>query len=132
MAFDLGKAAEVAVREDEGRTVGLVDETGAPMDGVTVTVVGSYSKRYREAVDARANRKFRLGKVPTPAEVRAETLHLYADCVTGWAGFEKNGQPHTCTREHVVEVFEKAPWIYEQVAQAVEDHAGFSRASSTN
>lgn len=131
MAFDLKKAGEVGAREEDGRVVKLVDETGQPMDGVSVTVVGSYSKRYREAVDTRANRKFRLGKIPTPAEVRAETLHLYADCVTAWDGFEDGGKPYACTRENVAKVFEAAPWIYEQVAQAVEDHAGFTKASTS-
>jgi hypothetical protein len=130
MAFDLKKAAEVSTREEEGRAVQLVDETGAPMDGVSITVVGSYSKRYRDAVDSRANRKFRLGKVPTSADIRAETLHLYADCVVSWDGFVDGGKPYACTRENVVKVFEAAPWIYEQVAQAVEDHAGFTKAST--
>ena len=129
MAFDLGQAQAVAVREEEGRVVELRDEAGEVMQGVTVSVVGSYSKRYRDAVDQRANRKFRLGKLPTPAEIRLETMQLYADCVIQWEGFEHEGKPWPSTRENIVKVFEAAPWIYEQVAAAVEDHAGFTKAS---
>lgn len=132
MGFDLARAKEVTEREDQGRVVQIVNERGEPIEGVTMTVIGSYSTRYRRAVEARADRKFRLGRVPKPEELRAETLQMYADCVTEWTGIEDDGKPLACTPANVAKLFGLAPWVYEQVAQAVEDHAGFSAASSSN
>lgn len=131
--FDLDKAPSVIEREDTGRVVELKDEAGRIMDGVTVTVAGTYSKRYRRAMEQRADRRFRdQRRTVDPEAIRQEALEVVADCVLGWSGFVASGVPLDCSRPNVVKVFTVAPWIHEQVAAAMDDHASFSVASSGN
>lgn len=129
--FDLGQAKGVSEREEQGRVVQLFDERGAPMDGVSMTVVGTYSERYRRAAEAKQDRNFRLGRLtPKPAELREQSMQIYAECVIAWEGFLDGGKDLPCNAANVLKVFQAAPWIMEQVTSAMEDHAGFSKASS--
>lgn len=131
--FDLTAAKGIIEREDTGKVVELRDEAGRVLDGVSVTVVGTYSTRYRRAIEQRADRRFaEQRRALDPDALRKEALDTVADCVLAWTGIVENGTPLDCTRANVAKLFTLAPWIYEQVAAAMEDHAGFSRASSTS
>lgn len=132
--FDLGSAPATIEREDEGQVVHLNDEAGEPMyfgdnEPVTVTVTGTYSKRYRRALDAKMARSRKRRTVDID-EVRRDALEVNAQCVIEWSGFFDSGTPLDCTKANVVKVLEAAPWIKDQIEAAMEDHAGFSRASS--
>lgn len=127
MSFDLSHATAVAEREEAGKVVALKDEAGLPYDGVTMTVVGSYSKRYQQAHDAMMRRVQARQNVD---DSRADLIALHAQCVIGWSGFHEHGQALDCTSANVQKVLRAAPWIHNQVIVAIEDHAGFSEGSS--
>lgn len=127
--FDLSTAGSVIQREDQGRVVKLKDEAQVPYDPpVTVTVVGTYSRKYKQAMETRAQaaRKRRM----SDEDAQREVLEATAECVIAWEGFSDNGAPMECKPSNVVKVLEKAPWIHEQIAEAMHDHAGFSKAAS--
>ena len=138
--FELGSAAPVADLEDAGTVVhlcGLDDELmfftpegpKAKEQPVTITVAGSYSKRYRRAQNAQTTRAIkgggRRGSRITGESLREQRENLAAACVLAWEGFFDAGKPLDCTRENAAMVFERATWILEQVEAAQVDHASF-------
>lgn len=135
--FDLGHAKAVADREDVGQVVHLKDESGEPLyvdeartEPVTVTVVGTYSSRYRRALDGKLDRQARNRRAD-PESVKQDSLEVIADCVIAWAGIVNGGVPLDCKRVNVLKLLDVV-WIKEQITAAMEDHAGFFRASSGN
>jgi len=135
--FDLSTAGSVIEREEQGQAVHITDAAGNLLyqdaektKPVTMTVVGTYSRRYKRAMEGRAQqaRKRRLSE----EEAQRDVLEATAECVIAWDGFHDAGKPLECKPSNVVKVLEAAPWIYEQVATAMWDHAGFLRAASLN
>lgn len=136
--FDLNTEKGKVEREDGGIVVHINDERGEPMyfgderQPVTVKVVGTYSKRYRDAERARVDKRFKRPSGIDPDVIRKEALELTAECVLEWSGFFDGGKPLDCTRANVVRVLDAVPWVRHQVEVAMDDHAGFSRAVSAS
>lgn len=130
--FDLGSAPSVAEREDEGAVVHVRSETGERLyDGdvpVTITVAGTYSTRYKAATLAQRNRALKTRQADFDAERLDENaLAIMSACVISWQGFRAGDVPLAPTPQNVRAVFERAPWIREQVEAAMTDHAAFFR-----
>jgi hypothetical protein len=138
--FDITAAKPVTALEDEGQTIEIRDINGEPMTWkddagteypVTVTVAGSYSTRYRRAQEAQVTRAMKRRNPNLTGEALGkQRLEVEAACVLAWSGFFSKGKPWPCERENVITVLEAAPWIREQIAAAIEDHAGFFKGSS--
>lgn len=137
--IDLAHTPDVATREDEGVVVHVEEATGelafyqngTGQSPVTITVAGTYSHRYRRAMEHQRQRVFRGSRRRVdPEAAYQQALDLVAACVISWDGFTNNGQPFACTRENAVALFERAPWILRQVEDAMEDHQGFFKRAS--
>lgn len=136
--MDITKAGAVTEREDEGVVVEINDEAGNPAFGpdgttrVTITVVGTYSKRYRAALEA--NRRWwrkHVGRTkPTDQQIEAQALELMAASIISWQGFTAGGADYPFTKANAVALFDQAPWIREQVETAMSDHEGFFTTGS--
>lgn len=131
--FDLAEAAPVADLEDQGTLVHVRDTSGELMyyreteEGddlpVTIRVAGTYSTRYRRAMESQNTRTLRKKNVVLTGELlTANRLDLIAKCVLDWQGFAKVGPP---SPENVRKVMGAAPWIREQIEQTMEDHQAF-------
>ena len=131
MDISLGK--DVAAREDEGTVVHLKDAAGELAyygdkndQPVTMTVVGTYSTRYRRALDAQRDRAIkRRGANVDGATVGRDATDLLASCVIAWEGIESNGAPLPFSKANVAAVLDACPWIREDVERASNDHAAF-------
>lgn len=138
--MDIRTAAQVASREDEGIVIpvlgpdGEPDLTGDPPEQTTITVAGTYSSRYRRALDAQRKQVFSraIRRRPDSEDAQRQALTLVASCVIAWHGFTDNGQPYLCTRDNIMALFDKAPWVLQQVEAGMEDHQGFFKAASPN
>jgi hypothetical protein len=135
--FDLGAATPIIEREDEGQCVRITGVDGSELtfgDGepVTMTVSGTYSKRYRKARNAQIRQMRSRRSQPSLEDIERDAVALHAECVSAWAGFFEAGKPLDCTKANVLRVLEAAPWIHEQVVVAMEDHAGFFANSSAS
>jgi hypothetical protein len=134
--FDLGGAATVADREDAGQWVELRDANGDVLtygaeQSVRVRVAGTYSKRFRRAKKTQTDRQLRQRKVTLNADQLEEnSIELVSACVMEWEGFFNAGAPLSCSPDNVALVLKRAPWIRDQIEQAMDDHASFSRADS--
>jgi hypothetical protein len=132
--FDLSTAAAVTQHEDEGQVVPIHHPDGEPalVDGqpVTITVAGLYSKRYREKLDAQRSKAAKRRNPITGEELTRQQVELVAHCTLGWTGFTNGGQPFPHSFANAVELLVKAPWVREQLEEAMADHAGFSKRGS--
>ena len=105
----------------------LTNEDGSEM---TITVHGPYSKKYKTISHAQQNRRLMKaqrtgGKLNlTAEEIEASGLDLLVKCVDGW-DITLAGEKPECKEAKVREVFEKLPWVREQVDAALGDAQAF-------
>lgn len=105
----------------------LRNEDGSEM---TITVHGPYSKKYKAISHAQQNRRLQKaqrtgGKLNlTAEEIEASALDLLVKCVEAW-NITIGGEQPAATEAKVREVFEKLPWVREQVDAALGDAQAF-------
>jgi hypothetical protein len=120
-------------RNDEGAAIAVKDENGDPYmagDGTTpvmITVVGPYSERIRAVRERQQKRLLKKArKELTPEEIHERQIEVATAAIIDWAGFEaEDGTPIPFTPENAREVLTAAPWIQDQVEEAVNAHASF-------
>lgn len=136
--IDLSTVGDVAAREDAGQVVHLRDAGGEPIytgekqdQPVTITVAGTYSTRFRRAQDQLQQRMLKKRQRDlTPELVTANRIELVAAAILEWQGISDKGQPLPCTKDNAIRLLTAAPWIREQLEEAQQDHAGFTRTAS--
>ena len=132
--LDLNVAATEASHEDDGQTLTLEDREGQPYDPpATIVVAGSYSKHCRTA-EARFDRELaRSGRRKLPEDFTLQRrIQVAAACILSWDGIVADGAVVPCTRENAIALLSCAPWVREQVEEAMNDHAGFSKTASSS
>lgn len=133
MGFDIVSAKDVAAREDEGTVVELKDQNGEPLYAddaktlpVTITVAGTYSTRYRRAVDQNRDRMLKRRQATLDGEqLNRQSLELIAAAIIAWSGLTESGADYPLTKENAIALLDACPWIREQVEMAASDHASF-------
>lgn len=105
--------------------------TGDPLLGVTATIYGQDSETFR-AESRKAETRYveysrrNRGKL-MPAEDRERMdKEKYAKCTKSIDGLSFKGEPLT----DVADIFNRFPFIYEQIVQGILDRAGFIKGSS--
>jgi hypothetical protein len=120
-------------REDEGVVIAIYDKRGDAYTGVdgqpaTITVVGSESKKYKDAKHAQYRRmakRVRSGRSePSPEELERDAVELAAAAVIGFDGWEADGKPLAFTPENV-RLLLSFDHILEQVQGGIVRHASF-------
>lgn len=98
---------------------------------MSLTVLGKDSEEFQEATleqqRARilsASRKKKM-EMPDMNEVKRTTIILLASVTVAMKGFVENGKPISYSREAVIDLYTRFPWILEQVDAAVNDRANF-------
>lgn len=128
--MDLGKivqkdTVEVELHLPNGTP--LVNDDGTPM---AVVLHGLYSEKYRSVVEKqqgdRIKRSQRMGGKPTidPKEIRESRTTLLVSCTDSWT-ITLNGECPKCTEASVRQVYEKYPFIRDQVSDALEEPQAF-------
>jgi len=135
--FDLEKQAEQAKLEDKGIDVHIHGVDEKPLfyekDGqqfpVIINVSGAHSSQYRRVEQALRRRKLKP-KNFTGELIYEDTIEKAAACTNGWEGFFINGKPIDPTPHNIKEVYKRAPWVLDQVTEAMHDHQSFFSNSS--
>lgn len=130
--MDIRKIHEGVKRDEEGVPVTILDPMDQPYpapDGTecTITVLGSESKRVRNASIEIARRRTRPGRRYqfTPEDAMEFRIELAAAAVVDWHGWEANGEPWPCEPENVRELL-GVRHILVQVETAIQNHAFFT------
>lgn len=103
--------------------------------GIKIHVLGKDSDEFQKVSRAQTKKRlaklnkggFRAGSIPTE-EIEQDGLELLAACTVSWSGVVIGGKEVTCSRESAVELYERFPWIREQVDTAIGDRANFIKA----
>ena len=124
---------DVAEREDAGIIIPLRNERGEKEyqgDGktpVTMLVAGTYSSRYRRALEASRDQALKQRTVDGD-QLEQRSLAVVAACVIGWEGLETDDHtPIPFSKANALDILAACPWIREQVEAAMNDHAAFFR-----
>ena len=68
---------------------------------------------------------FRAGSSLSAEEIDQDGLALLAACTKSWVGVVVDGKAVECTIDNAVMIYERFPWIKEQVDIAIGDRANF-------
>lgn len=145
IGFDIDEKEQLSAKEEAGIAVAIKDERGRPVfqqDGttpITITVVGSLSKRYR-AVQALGRGRVLRKVVKDEEEETEEQLgdrnlreqtEAVAACIITWSkGFTAAGKDFPFSKENAVRLLMANPGIQSQLEIAMNDHARFFGVSS--
>jgi hypothetical protein len=131
MSFDL---SSLEVVEGAEMTV-MHPVEDIPLDGsdgkpVVFKVVGIDSEQYRAAQRSAQNR--RLSKKTrmkiTAEQLEHEVLESIVACTVGWSNnFEVDGAAMKFSAENAKTLYQRFPWLREQVQDFIEDRANFLR-----
>jgi hypothetical protein len=136
LGFDLEAEEEtIADREERGCIVHIKNERGQKMyDGgepVTMSVKGTYSHTYRRLSTGQRDELIRTRRSSVTGEMLDQKdLNLVAGCVFDWKGFKKSGTPIPLSKKAVIAVFEKWPFIYDQIREEMGARENFFAKSS--
>ena len=101
--------------------------TGEPL-GISVTLAGKDSQTYRKAQAAQYRKAIGRGKREvTPEEVRGSASRLLATCTLAWTGVTLDNEVLSCSAENAATIYQRFPWFYEQVDEAIHDRANCLR-----
>lgn len=130
--FAIEDAPVITAREDEGIAVPILDPRTSTVVA-EITVVGTYSRTYRQAQDAVTERAMRERRTtrPTTEEIDENVVGVVARCIRSWTGFTKAGVPYDHTEANAVALLRQAPFILEQLQVAMKDHERFFATSSS-
>lgn len=124
--FDLGQ-----MKREDTTDVNVVDPTDLTPTGIVVKVYGADSEKARAVETAQRNRRLRVIQATGGArrmkaeEYDKEGLDLLVECTAGWSGVVENGEPLEFNSANVRSVYERHPWLREQVDKAVADRSLF-------
>lgn len=103
------------------------DTTGEPW---TIELIGADAEEYRQLKHRLVNGKLRAaqrtGKLKATAEsLEADTLDLIVGATKGWKHIVDNGKAVEFSSLAAKDLYERYPWLAEQVAVFVNDRANF-------
>jgi hypothetical protein len=136
--FDLETEEEsIADREERGCEVHIRNERGQKMyDGgepVTMSVKGTYSHTYRRLSTGQRDELIRTRRSSVSGELLDQKdANLVAGCVFSWKGFKRKGTPIPISKREVLAVFEKWPFIYDQIREEMGARENFFEKSSSS
>ena len=115
----------------EGLTLRFTPATNEDL-GITINVIGKDSDEFQKITREQTKKRmqkaakggFRNVTIPVE-ELEEDSLKLLAACTKGWSGVVENGKAVECTKENAMAIYEKYPWIREQVDTAIGDRANF-------
>lgn len=124
-------AFDVATPANAGYTLELLDKNKRKT-GHTITVLGRDSDSYQSLMQQQNRRRWsRMQKANsarmTQEELEEDALDLLAACVKAWSFTLPGGDPFPCNASNAVELFRTAPYIKEQVDEAVADRGNFTQ-----
>ena len=105
--------------------------------GITINVLGKDSDEFQKI--SRAQSKKRMAKmnrggfrvqnmIPPPEEIEADGLELLAKCTKFWSGVVIDNKEIEFSYDNALMVYERFPWVKEQVDTAIGDRANFIKS----
>ena len=125
MTFDLAKLDTAKVAE-EGAELRVAHPTTGEDLGITITLIGTDSKTFRDISKIRAT--MALKKKTREIDLdqnEQDSIELLARCTKGWSGITENGKDIPFNHENAVQLYTKYLWLREQIDRFMADRANF-------
>ena len=100
---------------------------------ISISVLGKDSNAFQKV--SRAQNKKRMTKMQKGGfrnvatvpieEIEQDGIDLLAACTTGWTGIMIDGKEIAFSKDNAVMIYERFPWVKEQVDTAIGDRANF-------
>ena len=105
---------------------------------ITINVLGKDSDEFQKVSRAQSKKRlakmnkggFRSSGMVFPEEIEQDGIQLLAACTRAWKGVVIDGKEVACNLDNAVMVYERFPWLKEQVDTAIGDRANFIKGSS--
>lgn len=118
---------DVVAAAGNARTIEIFDPHDNPTD-ITISVLGTDSDTYRtkeRELQSRKRGKKRLEELTDFQAQERNVITCMAHCTTAWTNVYEDGEPLECNTLNARRIYEKYPWLREQVIEAMRDRAEF-------
>ena len=125
MTFDLAKLDTAKVAE-EGAELRVAHPTTGEDLGITITLIGTDSKTFRDISKSRATASLKKKTREIDLDQNeSDAVELLAKCTKGWPGITENGKQVAFSYENAVQLYTKYLWLREQIDRFMADRANF-------
>ena len=126
--FDLSKI-DVVNAANQGAEVEIMHPVSGVSLGITIRVAGTDSVTHRNAQREITNRRLRNKQknTITVEAIEEEALSVLAKCTLGWSGLEDGGKPLEFNEANARMIYEKYPFVKEQVETFMLERGNFLR-----
>jgi len=124
MNFDLSKL-DTAAAADDGATLHILHPFTGERIGMSIVVAGTDSDRYRTARNAMLRKSMRRRTPADPEQLLADDAHLLAASTISWSGAVMDGKEVPFSEQAAFDLYQRFPWLREQVAEFMGDRANF-------
>ena len=125
MSFDLAKLDTAKVAE-EGAELRVAHPTTGEDLGITITLIGTDSKTFRDISKSRATASLKKKTREIDLDQNeSDAVELLAKCTKGWAGITENGKEVAFSYDNAVQLYTKYLWFREQIDRFMADRSNF-------
>ena len=125
MTFDLAKLDTAKVAE-EGAELRVAHPTTGEDLGITITLIGTDSKTFRDISKSRATASLKKKTREIDLDQNeSDAVELLAKCTKGWTGITENGKEVSFSYDNAVQLYTKYIWLREQIDRFMADRSNF-------
>ena len=125
MTFDLAKLDTAKVAE-EGAELRVAHPTTGEDLGITITLIGTDSKTFRDISKSRATASLKKKTREIDLDQNeSDAVELLAKCTKGWTGITENGKEVVFSFDNAVQLYTKYLWLREQIDRFMADRSNF-------
>ena len=125
MTFDLAKLDTAKVAE-EGAELRVAHPTTGEDLGITITLIGTDSKTFRDISKSRATASLKKKTREIDLDQNeSDAVELLAKCTKGWTGITENGKEVAFSYDNAVQIYTKYLWLREQIDRFMADRSNF-------
>ena len=125
MTFDLAKLDTAKVAE-EGAELRVAHPTTGEDLGITITLIGTDSKTFRDISKSRATASLKKKTREIDLDQNeSDAVDLLAKCTKGWTGITENGKEVAFSYDNAVQLYTKYLWLREQIDRFMADRSNF-------
>ena len=125
MSFDLAKLDTAKVAE-EGAELRVAHPTTGEDLGITITLIGTDSKTFRDISKSRATASLKKKTREIDLDQNeSDAVELLAKCTKGWTGITESGVEVPFSYENAVKLYTKYLWLREQIDRFMVDRSNF-------
>ena len=132
-ALDTSKAAEQGAKlhlRHPTEDYPITDNGKKDGQPVTITLIGADSETFRRFSQSQMDRRLKAAskRQYTSAAAEEDATDLLVACTVGWGNIELDGKDLPFSKENAKLLYDRLPWVKEQVGAFIGERANFLKA----